>query len=71
MRRKLITALLFLNVGFAIALVTRPVETQVVPRGLFNCCQGTAGDAYCCRNCCWFISDCSTDEDCREQQEVG
>ena len=64
MRRKLILGLVLLNGLFAAALISQPIETQIIPRGLFNCCKDTGPDGYCCFRCCWFIVNCWDDEDC-------
>jgi len=65
MRRKLIIGLALLNGLFAAALFALPAETQIVPRGLFDCCkQETPWNDYCCLRCCWFFPNCDGDEDC-------
>ena len=65
MRRKLIKGLILLNTFIAAALFALPAETQVIPRGLFNCCkEETPFIGYCCFRCCWIISNCNGDEDC-------
>ena len=30
-----------------------------------DCCRGKGQDAFCCLDCCWWTSDCQTDNDCR------
>ena len=32
---------------------------------IHDCCRGLGQDAYCCRDCCWFTSNCENDLDCR------
>ncbi|MGD8362979.1 MAG: hypothetical protein PVJ04_16250 [Gemmatimonadota bacterium] len=65
MRRKLLFALIPLNCLLAIALLARVADTQVIPRGLFDCCKDVGEAGYCCDNCCWFIHSCRSDDDCQ------
>jgi hypothetical protein len=51
MRRKLLFALIPLNCLLAIALLARVADTQVIPRGLFDCCKDVGEAGYCCDNC--------------------
>ena len=69
MRRRIMFALILLNCLLGIALFARSVDSQIIPRGLFHCCEEEGGDPYCCGFCCWFIKDCSTDTDCREARK--
>ena len=70
MRRRLIIGLIVLNGLAAGALVATPAVSQIIPRGLFDCCKEEApeaiasGDAYCCSSCCWFYRNCRDDKDC-------
>ncbi len=71
MRRSLLLALLLLNLLLAPALVTAPAGTQVVPRGLWDCCMhdnSLDAGGYCCERCCWFTWDCRTDADCSDPE---
>jgi len=73
MRRRLIIGLMVLNGLVAAALVATPADSQIIPRGLFNCCKEEAtetmgpGGAYCCSGCCWFYMNCRRDEDCEDR----
>lgn len=61
MRQRIVFALIFINVLLASAILIGPVAAQVFPRAAFlDCCQGPT----CCDNCCFFISDCTSDEEC-------
>lgn len=62
LRRRSVKLLILVNLLLALALGARVARTQVIPLGLFDCCQG---GGYCCRNCCWFTQDCGDDDDCR------
>ncbi len=67
MRGKLIVGLLVLNGLLAALLTSAPAISQIIPRGLFNCCKTEATEldgAYCCDACCWFTRECRSDEDC-------
>jgi hypothetical protein len=65
MRKKLIVALVLLNALLAGAFLAVPADTQIIPRGIRNCCQSDGpGDRYCCRGCCWFTFNCFSDQDC-------
>ena len=64
MRRKLTFALVLLNLLLGIAILARSADSQVIPRGILNCCQQDGGDPYCCFGCCWFVYDCKTQRDC-------
>jgi len=65
-RKKLIVALVLLNGIFAGAFLAVPADSQIIPMGLWGCCKSDSpGDSYCCRACCWFISNCVLDSDCR------
>ena len=66
MRRRLIFALILVNCLLGIALFARSADSQIIPRGLFDCCQGAGSEGYCCNNCCWFSKNCESDQDCRE-----
>ena len=66
MRRKLIIGLVLLNGLIAAAMFALPAETQILPRGVFNCCKvDTGGDDFCCRSCCWLTWNCNDHDDCR------
>ena len=71
MRKKLILGLVLLNGLFAAALFAPAAETQMIPRGVVNCCK-TAGAPipYCCDSCCWFTWNCRSDKDCGVQTEL-
>ncbi len=61
MRKRLLFALVVLNVLLGAAIVMGPLAAQVLPMsGLRDCCQG----AICCESCCWFRSDCDLNSDC-------
>lgn len=67
MRRKLIVGLMAINGLIAGALLTTPAQTQIIPLGIWNCCQTIdfqSLDPYCCEACCWFVWDCRVNEDC-------
>jgi len=70
MRKKLIIALILLNALLALAQFIQPAGSQIIPLGLFDCCQSDGpGDAYCCANCCWFVNNCNGPEDCTAAQQ--
>jgi len=71
MRRRIVIGLVLVNALLASALLVKPADTQMMPMGLFDCCEEEAGEgdeAYCCDSCCWWISDCDSDRDCRVQE---
>jgi hypothetical protein len=39
MRRRLLFVLVLLNVALAVSLLSAPAWTQIIPRGLFDCCK--------------------------------
>ena len=66
MRRRLIFAVVLLNLALAGALVASPLASQVFPASfLRDCCKDEGPEGYCCANCCFFTSDCNGDEDCK------
>jgi hypothetical protein len=72
MPRRLLSLLIVLNAALALALASPPAHTQILPRGIFDCCKVDESldlTAYCCRKCCWFTHDCEDDGDCREIEE--
>ena len=72
MRRRFVIGLVLVNAFLASALLVTPVDTQMMPMGLFDCCQEEAGAleaGYCCYGCCWWDSDCSSHEDCQIERE--
>ena len=72
MRRKLLTALILVNALLAGAVLTSPAATQMMTRGLFDCCKGGAAESeeeYCCYECCWLITNCRSDKDCQVEVE--
>ena len=72
MRRRLLFVLVLLNVALAVSLLSAPAWTQIIPRGLFDCCKvDNPGEAFCCRGCCWFVRNCDEDEDCTGSEEGG
>ena len=71
MRRKLIVGFMILNGLLAVLLIAAPAISQVIPRGLFNCCKSEATEmegGYCCASCCWFTRDCLYDGDCMAEE---
>jgi hypothetical protein len=44
-----------------------PEETKGIflITGVWDCCQGSGPEAWCEPDGCWFVKDCSSDEDCR------
>jgi hypothetical protein len=65
MRRKAILILICLNCLLFSAILTKPVWSQIFPRGLWDCCeQQVDGDPYCCESCCWFLPNCDESSDC-------
>lgn len=61
MRKRILFALIFINVLLAGAILIGPAAAQILPKAGFNdCCQGPT----CCQSCCWFVNDCRDDEDC-------
>ena len=55
MRRKLIIGLVLLNALLAGAIATTSGVTQIIPRGLWDCCEiDEAFEPYCCSHCCWL-----------------
>lgn len=74
MRRKLLFVLILVNILLAGALLAKPAATQIMTRGLFDCCKGGAAEseeAYCCYQCCWLITNCHSDKDCQVEVEKG
>lgn len=69
MRRKLVFALILLNCVLGFCLLSRSAQSQILPNGLLDCCQGVGPDAYCCADCCWLTFNCIDDQGCRETQE--
>lgn len=68
MRKRILFALVVLNVILGAAIVMGPLAAQVLPlSSLRDCCQGTV----CCENCCWFRDNCDTDGDCLELNVSG
>lgn len=66
MRRRLVVGLILLNSLLGLTLLAVPADSQIIPRGVFDCCEsGEADDPYCCRGCCWIWSDCDEDGDCK------
>ena len=69
MRTRLLLALLLLNALLAVALFTGSASTQVLSRGLWDCCMEDnriESAAYCCERCCWFTWNCRADADCQD-----
>jgi hypothetical protein len=64
MRRKLLLVLVILNCLLGVAVLARVADSQVLPRGIRDCCEGTGPEAYCCYDCCWFVQNCRSHEDC-------
>jgi len=61
MRKRIVFALILINVLLAGAILIGPAAAQVFPRAYFgDCCQGPT----CCQDCCFFVDDCDDDEDC-------
>lgn len=59
MRRKLVVGLAVLNGLVSLLFLATPADTQILPKGIFNCCETDAGEEpYCCEDCCWFVSGC-------------
>jgi hypothetical protein len=59
--RRIILGLVVVNLVLASALLAGPVRAQIFPKaGFFDCCI----DETCCQGCCFFVRDCSDDEDC-------
>jgi len=71
MRRRLIIGLIVLNGLVAGALVATPATSQIIPRGLFNCCKTDDGfEPYCCSMCCWFYKNCRANIDCEASPQT-
>ena len=66
MRRRLLLGLVLLNCVLGIALFVRSADSQILPRGIFDCCQTVGSEGVCCNNCCWFFPTCDGDEDCSD-----
>ncbi len=64
MRRRLTVGLFLLNALMGFAIYATPADSQVIPRGIFNCCKSAGPEGYCCASCCWFWPTCDTDGDC-------
>lgn len=65
MRRTLTKALILLNILLAASFLAKPLISQIIPLGLFDCCKADMGDeGYCCYSCCWFFPSCSSHSDC-------
>ena len=62
MRKRIVFALVLINVLLAGTILLGPVSAQILNKAFGrDCCQGPV----CCENCCWFINDCDgDDEDC-------
>lgn len=61
--RKIIVALILLNIALAVAhLWSRPIALP----SRIDCCRDEGPEAYCCKQCCWLGFDCTTDEECRD-----
>ena len=60
MRRRIVFALILLNCLLGIALFAHSAGSQIIPRGIRNCCSEEGGDPYCCNLCCWFVQDCES-----------
>ena len=69
MRRRLTVGLFLLNALIGAAIYAVPADSQIIPRGLANCCKSAGPDAYCCHSCCWFWPNCDTDGDCKINTE--
>ncbi len=68
MRRKLMVGLTVLNGFVALVLFATPADTQIIPNGIWDCCEyNGAGEGYCCEDCCWLVPNCLGDPDCRDQ----
>ena len=66
-RKRHIVGFVILNAILAVALMTGPAASQILPAWIFeDCCKGTFPNAYCCDNCCFFVNDCEDDEDCED-----
>ena len=66
MRRRLMLFVVVINAALAVALLSSPAASQILPAAvLSDCCEdeGTP-EPYCCFNCCMFVHDCEQDEDC-------
>ena len=62
-RKRHIVGFVILNAILAVAVMTGPAASQILPGFLFrDCCKGD----YCCESCCFFVNDCTDDEDCQE-----
>lgn len=67
MTRKIMKSLIILNILLATALAATPLVSQILPRGLWNCCQQEMVESvgeFCCYGCCWWVRNCSGDADC-------
>lgn len=74
MRRRLLLVLILVNTLFAGALLAKPAATQIMTRGMVDCCKGgeaKSEEPYCCYECCWLITDCRSDKDCQVEVERG
>ena len=64
-RTRHIVGFVILNAILAVAVMTGPAASQILPASIFrDCCKDTGPDAYCCENCCIFVNDCENSEDC-------
>jgi len=67
MRKKIIIGLAVMNGLIALALFAVPAKTQIIPNGIWDCCEyDQGGEGYCCQNCCWLVPDCNEHSDCRD-----
>ncbi len=68
MRRKLMVGLAVLNGFVALALFAAPAGTQIIPNGIWDCCEFDGGGVgYCCEDCCWLVPNCDENSDCTDQ----
>lgn len=65
-KRKLLIALIVLNILLGLAQFIRPAGSQIIPLAFRDCCQPDGrGGSYCCEDCCFFLNDCSGQEECQ------
>lgn len=64
-RTRHVVGFVILNAILAVAVMTGPAASQILPASFFlDCCKGRGPSAYCCDFCCLFANDCENDEDC-------
>ena len=66
MKRWVMQCLIMLNALLAVVVFVEPARTAFMSKNMKDCCQESVGESrpYCCFECCWFVDDCDSNEDC-------